>query len=169
MTCAFHPEREALLRCNRCEKPICTQCSVHTPTGYRCKECIKGQRAKFITAEWHDPLRAGLVSLTIGFLGAVGFSLLAPLFGWFSFIALIFLGPAIGGGIARAVRWAVERRRGPTIAYAAVAGLVIATSPFLLFGIISFFMGNFWALLYPVAYLGFAGSILWRQLRGLVI
>ena len=39
--CYVHPDRETLLRCNNCERPICTQCAVLTPTGYRCKECIQ--------------------------------------------------------------------------------------------------------------------------------
>ncbi len=41
-TCANHPERETGLRCNRCGKPICSQCAVQTPVGYRCRECVRG-------------------------------------------------------------------------------------------------------------------------------
>ncbi len=29
--CYLHPERETLLRCNNCERPICTKCAVLTP------------------------------------------------------------------------------------------------------------------------------------------
>ena len=52
--CYVHPDRETLLRCNNCERPICTQCAVLTPTGYRCKECIRSQQKKFETAENSD-------------------------------------------------------------------------------------------------------------------
>ncbi len=38
MVCANHPNRETMLRCNRCEKPICIHCAVLTEVGYRCKE-----------------------------------------------------------------------------------------------------------------------------------
>ena len=43
-----------MLRCNRCERPICTECAVLTPTGYRCKECVRGQQKVFDTAKWFD-------------------------------------------------------------------------------------------------------------------
>ena len=33
--CEKHPDREARLRCNRCNRLMCTQCAVRTPTGYR--------------------------------------------------------------------------------------------------------------------------------------
>ena len=52
--CANHPDRETSLRCNRCEKPICSKCAVRTPTGYRCKECVRGQQKVFDTAENQD-------------------------------------------------------------------------------------------------------------------
>ena len=36
--CERHKE-ETLLRCGRCEKPICPQCTVHGPAGARCPDC----------------------------------------------------------------------------------------------------------------------------------
>ena len=50
--CYVHPDRETGLRCNRCERPICADCAVLTPTGYRCKECVREQKKVFDTAEW---------------------------------------------------------------------------------------------------------------------
>jgi hypothetical protein len=43
--CTWHPERETLLRCNRCDRPMCTECAVQHPVGLRCKECIKETRS----------------------------------------------------------------------------------------------------------------------------
>lgn len=40
MTCYRHPTTETLLRCNRCNRPICATCSRQTDVGYRCPECI---------------------------------------------------------------------------------------------------------------------------------
>src|SRR5215216_5549585 len=48
--CANHPDTETLLRCNRCEKPICLKCAVLTDVGYRCKECIRGVQASYFNA-----------------------------------------------------------------------------------------------------------------------
>ena len=45
--CANHPDRGTSLRCNRCERPICTECAVLTPVGYRCKNCVKSQQKVF--------------------------------------------------------------------------------------------------------------------------
>ena len=52
LTCYNHPNRETVLRCNRCEQPICVQCAVKTPTGYRCKQCVKTQQKVFVTVKW---------------------------------------------------------------------------------------------------------------------
>lgn len=52
--CANHPGVETSLRCNKCGKPICARCAIRTPTGYRCKECVRGQQKIFETAEWYD-------------------------------------------------------------------------------------------------------------------
>ena len=57
--CANHPAVETTLRCNRCGKPICAECAVRTPTGYRCKECVRGQQKIFDTAA-AGGFRAGL-------------------------------------------------------------------------------------------------------------
>ncbi len=41
-TCYLHPGRPALLRCSRCERPICSQDAVEAPVGYQCKRCAHG-------------------------------------------------------------------------------------------------------------------------------
>lgn len=37
--CSYHPKVMTGLRCNRCGKPICPQCAVRTPVGFRCPDC----------------------------------------------------------------------------------------------------------------------------------
>ena len=37
--CYRHPDRETLLSCSQCERPICTSCMVPAPVGIRCPEC----------------------------------------------------------------------------------------------------------------------------------
>lgn len=39
--CTNHPKELTLLRCGRCDKPICTKCVILGPAGPRCKECAK--------------------------------------------------------------------------------------------------------------------------------
>ncbi|HYN88142.1 MAG TPA: tetratricopeptide repeat protein, partial [Ardenticatenaceae bacterium] len=38
--CSVHPDRETMLRCNRCGRPMCPECAVRTPVGLRCRECV---------------------------------------------------------------------------------------------------------------------------------
>ena len=77
--CYIHPDRETLLRCNRCEQPICSQCAVLTPTGYRCKNCVRGQQKIFDTAQSTDFIAAGGISLVLSFVGSLLVLSLAPL------------------------------------------------------------------------------------------
>ena len=101
--CANHPDTETTLRCNRCEKPICSKCAVLTPTGYRCKECVRGQQKLFETAQWYD---YPIVIVVVGLLSFLG-SLLVTFIGFFT----ILLAPAAGFVIAEAARLVPQRRR----------------------------------------------------------
>jgi hypothetical protein len=113
-TCANHPDRPTTLRCNRCEKPICSKCAIQTPVGYRCKECVRGQQAVFETARPLDKVVAGVIA-AIG--TALGVSLLAFIGFWGLLVA-----PVVGGGVAEVVRWAVRRRRSRQLPWAAGIG-----------------------------------------------
>jgi hypothetical protein len=42
--CARHPNTETVLRCGRCETPICPKCLVPTPVGARCPTCAQVKR-----------------------------------------------------------------------------------------------------------------------------
>ena len=94
LTCANHPNTETLLRCNRCEKPICIKCAIQTPTGYRCKECVRGQQKVFETAQLQDIPLAFTAATVLSFLG----SLIAGAMGFF----VIFIAPIVGTIIAEA-------------------------------------------------------------------
>lgn len=125
--CANHPGRETLLRCNRCNKPICLDCAVLTDVGYRCKECVRQQQSVFYNIQAVDYLVAALVSPVLGFLGA----LITGTIGWLT----IFLAPVAGGLVAEAVRWAARRHRGRYLWLVCSVGVAVGTAvAFLLFG-----------------------------------
>ncbi len=115
--CYKHPTVETGLRCNRCERPICSRCAVHTETGYRCPECIRGQQKIFDTARWYDFLLALTVSLLLSAIGSV----LSNLLGFW----VIFIAPTAGIVIAEAVRLVIHRRRNRTLNKLVVAAVFI--------------------------------------------
>jgi hypothetical protein len=122
--CANHPSRETLLRCNRCEKPICAKCAVQTPTGYRCRECVRGQQKVFETAQWQDMPLAFVASTLISFLG----SLIAGRMGFF----VIFIAPIVGTIIAEAARFLTRGRRSQRLFQLVAAGALIGGLPLLI-------------------------------------
>ena len=122
--CVFHPSVETNLRCNRCERPICTRCAVLTPTGYRCKECVRGQQKTFETAQTIDYPLAIVIALILGFLG----SLIASVMGFFT----LFIAPVAGVVIAEAVRMVVRRRRSKRLFQLAAVAAAVGSLPLLL-------------------------------------
>ena len=162
--CYNHPTRATLLRCNRCERPICTECAVLTPTGYRCKECVRGQQKVYETARWTD---FPVVILIAGILSYVG-SLLATNLGFFT----IFIAPIAGVIIAEAVRWAIKKRRSrmlfraATIA-AAVGGIILPLIS--LVGMLGMGLFGIWPVIWGAAYVILVTSTVFYRLTGIQI
>jgi hypothetical protein len=123
LVCIDHPQRETSLRCNRCGAPICTQCAVRTPVGFRCRECVRAQQAVFYTVRWYDYPVAAALSLLLSVPAAI----LTGLAGWW--FALI-LSPLAGGLIGGLVQRAVGMRRGRwiwlTVGACIVSGALVA-------------------------------------------
>ncbi|WP_343417012.1 B-box zinc finger protein [Candidatus Flexifilum breve] len=118
--CTVHPDREATLRCNKCGRPMCVQCAVQTPVGYRCKECVRGIQSKYFNANPYDDLIAlGVAGVVTGVAGYLISAINLPIF------ITIIAGFPVGGFIGELVVRAVQRRRSRNMAKFAVAGAVI--------------------------------------------
>ena len=156
--CANHPNQETLLRCNRCEKPICSKCAIQTPTGYRCRECVRGQQKNFETAQWQDiPLAFGAAAL-ISFLG----SLIAGRMGFF----VIFIAPIVGTIIAEVARFVTQRRRSQRLFQFVAAGVLIGGLPLLLKDLLYFsLLGAIWQGVYLVT----ATSTAYYRMKGIML
>lgn len=164
--CYNHPNRETLLRCNRCDRPICTECAVLTPTGYRCKSCVRGQLKVFETAQWWDYPLAAVVGGGLSFLG----SLVAQALGWF----VIFVGPIIGVIVAEAIRWAIRRRRSRMLFRVATAAVIIGALPLILVQLVGLLFSSsgvysLFGLLWPGIYAFLVSSTTYYRLSGISI
>ena len=161
--CYVHPNRETSLRCNNCNRPICASCAVRTPTGYRCRECVRGQQKTFDTSEWYDYISGFIVSAILStiaaflvtFVGGIGF------FGWF----LIAAGaPTAGVAIAESVRAITRRRRSRPLFMTVAAGVVVGAIPVILFQVLS---TNLFGILFQVIYLVIAVPVVYSRLSGI--
>jgi len=172
--CANHPGVETGLRCNSCDKPICVQCAIKTPTGYRCPECVKGQQKKFETAEWQDYppafITAFLLSLFGGWL-VTFLSLLTPLFAG---ILVFLLTPTYGFAISELIRRLIKRRRSNRLfkftAFAIALGalpFLLITSGNMLLGSVGF--GSLFRIAWQIIYGVTLTSTVYYRLKGLQI
>jgi hypothetical protein len=162
--CYNHPNTETSLRCNNCEQPICVQCAVLTPTGYRCKECIRNQQKKFETAEWYDYVVAFVAGSFVAFISSLLIQFLIGL-SWFIFLIIfITVGAFVGVVIAEIIRYVTRRRRSKRLFQLAAASVVVGFLPLLLLNIISL---NFWNILW-IGIMAFStASGVYARLRGL--
>jgi hypothetical protein len=162
-TCANHPTVETSLRCNKCGKPICAKCAIRTPTGYRCKECVRGQLKIFDTAQWYDYV---LGFITAGILGLLA-SLLALFVSGLSFIGwiLIIIGaPTAGVVIAEGVRLVIKKRRSRALFITIAAAMVLGALPVIIFNLVSF---NLFGLIFQGIFLFIATPVVYTRLSGI--
>ncbi|MBQ4511484.1 MAG: hypothetical protein II969_00720 [Anaerolineaceae bacterium] len=120
--CYKHPDRKTYLRCNKCGRPICLECSVQTPTGYRCKDCIKTQQKVFDTAEKKDYFIGAAIAAVLGFAGTFVMRLIPflPVF-----VAALIFATAFGKIICSAVRAAFSKRRSQTLTRVVAAAAAV--------------------------------------------
>ena len=168
MYCANHPNVETTLRCNRCEKPICPKCAIATPTGYRCKECVKGQQKIFETAQVQDFVLGGLVAAILALLG----SFIVPRLGFFT----IILSPVAGVIIAEVVRAITRKRRSKRLYQIVLGGIILGCLPLLLSALVTaiLFLSNgnlnaLWSILLQGIYTFMVATTAYYRLSGIQI
>lgn len=164
--CANHPNVETGLRCNNCSKPICARCAVLTPTGYRCRECLRSHQKKFDTALWYDYPLAIAAAAILSFLG----SLLVPMMMFF----ILFIAPIVGEVITRAASLITRRRRSDKLFLAAAIAAALGGMPILLMQIANLLlgaglMGNILSMVYQGLYVFLVTSTVYYRLKGIRI
>ena len=79
--CARHASVETVLRCGRCETPICPRCSVSTPVGMRCRDCAQVRRPPMYELSGRYLWRALAAALGLVIAGGFAFNLVLGIAG----------------------------------------------------------------------------------------
>jgi putative flippase GtrA len=127
LRCYRHPNNPTRLRCNRCERPICTQCAIPTSVGLRCPECARGPVPVMYQADTAIVARAIVggfgvaivIGIAWGLLNTLGLGL-RPAYDWGFWFSLL-----LGFGVAEAVSFLAKRRRGPTLQAIGIACVLL--------------------------------------------
>ncbi len=175
--CYVHPNRATSLRCNRCERPICAQCAVRTPTGYRCKECVKSQQKVFDTAQWYDYIIAFVVA---AIASGIASGLVVFVSGIFFGLLILFLAPGAGIFIGNVILRFIRNRRSRALFLTCAVGMVAGALPALLIfslpallavlsGSLGAGVGGLLPAIWEVVYLFLAVPAAYTQISGIRI
>jgi hypothetical protein len=162
--CANHPGVETSLRCNKCGKPICAKCAVRTPTGYRCKECVRGQLKVFETAQWLDYALGFFTAGILSFLASLLVGLISGIAGIFAWFIIAFTAPTVGMGIAEAVRFVTRKHRSRPLFITVVVAVVLGALPAVILNLISF---SLFGLIFQGIFLFIATPVIYTRLSGI--
>jgi hypothetical protein len=161
--CYVHPTRETGLRCNNCERPICASCAIRTPTGYRCRECVRGQQKVFDTSQWVDYV-FGFAAAGVLSLAAAGLVTLIGSFGIFM-LFIIGIGASTAGVIiAEAARFATRKHRSRALFLTVAAGMVLGALPVIAWQLLNL---NGWGLIAQAIYLVVGTPVMYSRLSGM--
>lgn len=67
--CYRHPDRSTLLRCSRCDRPICVSCSIDATVGQRCPECVREEGTQKVIPKERVMSRSAGAPATKAFIG----------------------------------------------------------------------------------------------------
>ncbi len=153
--CVNHPKVATTLHCNRCGNPICPQCAVLTPTGYRCKDCVRGQQKTFDTTHVIDYPLAFVIAGALGYIGSLLLTAVGTRLGLFAILIAIFVAPIVGSVIAGAVRLVTQKRRSKRLFQVATLGAALGALPLILGSVIGLLFGGIGlGSLYPLIWEG---------------
>lgn len=121
LTCATHRDVPTVLRCGKCDRPICSRCLVHTPVGPRCRDCARLRPLPVFQVGPLLYLRAAATGLALAVAAGLVWSMV-PFGGFFSFFLSPFAGYVIGEGMSRAA----NRRQSRVLKVLAGSNLLLA-------------------------------------------
>jgi hypothetical protein len=166
--CANHPTVETTLRCNKCGKLICARCALRTPTGYRCRECVREHQRSFDTALWSDFVLGFITAAVLSLIASLLVGLISGITGIFAWFIILAAASAVGMVIAEAVRFVTRRHRSRPLFLTVAAGVLMGGLPSIILNLLSFslfgliFEAIFLVIVVPVVYTRLSGIQLTR-------
>jgi hypothetical protein len=125
--CARHPQIETVLRCNRCDTPICPRCLVQTPVGAKCPTCANVSRLPTVDVTLPYLSRGfGAATVAGAVVGAAWAYISGPNGLNFVGFFLIFLAMGMGWVVSESIALATNRKRSTALASLAVYAMVLA-------------------------------------------
>lgn len=162
--CYVHPDRATTLRCNRCERPICTEDAVRTPTGYRCRNCVREMQKNFETALWYDYLVGLLTTGGLSLIASVLISAISFLSGFFLWFIVFALAAGIGTFISNVALRAIKKRRSRALFTVTAAGVILGALPVVIFLVVT---GNLLPLVSEAIYVFVATPTVYARISGI--
>lgn len=127
--CTWHPDRETVLRCARCGRPMCPACATPHPVGMRCKQCFKETRSPLYRVDARGLASGGAFGLAASVAAAAVVNLVCGLIGGFFQLFLAFiLGSSLGTGIGDVVGRAAGRKRGRELMGVAAGAVILGVA-----------------------------------------
>jgi B-box zinc finger. len=121
--CARHPSVETVLRCGRCETPICPKCVVFTDVGARCPTCAPMRKLPQLELSPVWIARGAGAAVGVGLVAGGLWGLLLPdVIG----LVVVLIGAGVGYVVGESVAVATNRKSGPALQTIAAIGAVIA-------------------------------------------
>lgn len=127
--CAWHPQRETVLRCARCGRPMCPSCARRHPVGLRCRQCAKETRSPLYRVSPRGYVLGALGGLAAAVAAAgAAFAAFTWIGGFFQLFLAVILGSSLGTGIGDVVGRAAGRKRGRGLMAVAAGAVVLAVA-----------------------------------------
>jgi hypothetical protein len=98
--CKAH-NHETLLRCGKCEQPICPDCTVMGPVGARCHECASLYSSHLFQIDSGKLMTALGIGLLVALAGGYLVALASSAGGFLQFWMAVAMGAAVGETVRR--------------------------------------------------------------------
>jgi len=136
---------------------------VRTPTGYRCKECVRNRQKTFDTSEWYDFVVGFLIAAVLSGIAAFLVTLIGGI-GFFGYFLIAAGAPTAGVIISEAVRAATRKRRSRPLFITVAIAVVLGALPVIL---LQLFTMNLFGLLFQGIYLFIVTPLVYTRLSGI--